>query len=221
MTENILCSAINKTSKRAKKTSKTLRKTSKILKETSKISGKTSKKFKETSKTFKKTSNSFYVLSEASSITACRHSRAGGNLICWFFNGDKFLELRMIAPIFALGAILKMNFTATFNKLNIPTVYVYIVSALMITEVIVYRINEQFDWIIRKQLFDVIPTSLHQSYLGLQFLLLLFSMVNIIVIPIIGIMIFVTKKGILPVIVSLIASLLYYLLLRELGDGII
>jgi len=114
-----------------------------------------------------------------------------------------------------------MNLKAQLYRLNPLSVYVYIVSFLMITEVIVYRLNEQFDWVIRKQLFNVLPTSLHDSYLELQFLLIMFSVFNIVVVPIVGIVLGVTRKDKVTVVVSSIASLLYYLLLRELGDGII
>ena len=92
----------------------------------------------------------------------------------------------------------------------------------MISEVIVFRFNEQFDWIIRKQVFKLLPLSLHNTYLELQFFLLLFSITNVIVLPMMGIVIGIAKKNVLVAIASIVGPFAYYfLLLKELGDGII
>ena len=114
-----------------------------------------------------------------------------------------------------------MNIKAQLYKLNIFSLYVYLVSFLMISEVIVEKLNEQYDWIIRKQVLNLLPESTHHAYLNLQFFLLLFSLINIFVLPIIGLALVITKKNLLAIIASVTASFTYFLLLRELGDGII
>jgi hypothetical protein len=91
----------------------------------------------------------------------------------------------------------------------------------MLSEVIIYKLNEDFDWIIRKQLFNLLPESLHHPYLYLQFLLLLFGIVNIFIAPIIGAIVSIFRKDVFAVVISFLAALAYYLLLRQLGDGII
>lgn len=91
----------------------------------------------------------------------------------------------------------------------------------MISEVIIYKLNEQFDWTIRKQVFNWLPEATHNAYLELQFFLVMFSITNVIVLPIMAVLPGILKKDILPIVVSLTASIFYSLLLRQLRDGII
>ena len=114
-----------------------------------------------------------------------------------------------------------MRLKQRLYKLNIFSVYVYFVSFLMIGQVMVYRINEQFDWIIRKQFFMLLPGSLEQLYLSLLLLLLMFSLVNIFVIPIIGTFLGLRERKAFIVILSFSAAIIYYQLIYELRDGII
>ena|SRR5687768_4272606 len=114
-----------------------------------------------------------------------------------------------------------MNFEERLFRLNFFSVYVYFVSGLMLAQVIVYRLNNEFNWIIRKQFFQILPQSLHQPYLSFLFQLLMFSIVNVCVVPIIGTAVGIWKKNILIVVISLLSATAYYLLLRELRDGII
>jgi hypothetical protein len=114
-----------------------------------------------------------------------------------------------------------MNSNTEIPKLTIFYVYIYFVASLMISEAIVYIVNGQFDWIIRRQVINWLPESAHHTYLELQFFLTLFSIMNVIVLPIVAVLLGVLKKDILPIIVSLIASIFYSLLLYQLRDGII
>jgi hypothetical protein len=106
-------------------------------------------------------------------------------------------------------------------KINPFSAYVHLVSALMLGQVIVSKLNDEFDWVIRIQFLKILPQSLHQPYFNCLFLLLLFSIVNIFLNPIIGIAVGVYKKNLFTVIISFLAAIAYYLYLREMGDGII
>jgi hypothetical protein len=114
-----------------------------------------------------------------------------------------------------------MNFKERIYRLNFFSGYVYLVSGLMLAQVIVYRLNEQFNWVIRKHLFKILPQSLHQTYLSFVFFLLMFSIVNVFLTPIIGAAVAIRTKRILIVVISLLSAAAYFLLLWELGDGII
>lgn len=114
-----------------------------------------------------------------------------------------------------------MNSKTEIPKLTIFYVYIYFVASLMISEVIIYKLNEQFDWIIREQVFNWLPEATHHAYLELQFFLIMFSITNVIVLPIMAVLLGILKSDILPIVVSLTASIFYSLLLQQLRDGII
>src|SRR5687767_13808580 len=107
-----------------------------------------------------------------------------------------------------------MNFKERIYRLNFFSVYVYFVSGLMLAQVIVYILNEQFNWVIRKQLFKILPQSLHQTCLSFVFFLLMFGIANVFLVPFIGTCVAIRTKKVLIVIISLLSATAYYLLLR-------
>ena len=84
-----------------------------------------------------------------------------------------------------------------------------------------HSLNKQFDWAIRKGFLELLPNYLHSAYFSFLFLLLMFSIVNLVVIPILGSISSLIEKKTHIVIVSLLAAFTYYLYLIRLGDGII
>jgi hypothetical protein len=114
-----------------------------------------------------------------------------------------------------------MNLKSLLYNQNIFSIYVYTVAFLMIVQVIVHGLNEQFDWAIRKGFLELLPNYLHSAYFSLLFLLLIFSIVNVVALPILGGISSLIEKKAHIVIVSLLAAFTYYLFLIRLGDGII
>jgi hypothetical protein len=114
-----------------------------------------------------------------------------------------------------------MNLIKRIYNTNPLSAYVYVVSTLMIGQVIVYALNEQYNWFIRKHLFNLLSESAHHVYLDLLLLLIMFSGINVFITPVIAIVIGIAGKTGTVIVISLIAAILYYLFLIEIGPGLI